>query len=190
VRLRSLALLTCGSLVVHELRYAVSYGDHFHEVLASQGHDYLRWLQALGGLFAILALVRLGAQLLRAWRGHVPEPKHASFAGLWLRFSAALAVIYSVQEGLEGQFASGHPAGPAGIFGHGGWTALLLAAAVGAVIALVLRGADMVVAALVQGARATAPRPLCRCAIPRREFFPILDAIALHRAGRGPPLTS
>jgi hypothetical protein len=190
VRLRSLALLTGGSLVVHELRYAVSYGNHFHEALANHGHDYLPWLQALGGLLVVLAVVRFGAQLLRAWRGHAPEPRHASFVGLWLRFTGALAVIYSVQEGLEGEFASGHQAGPAGIFGHGGWTALLLAAAVGAVIALVLRGADMAVAALVQRARATAPRPLRRYAIPRREFFPILDAVALHRAGRGPPLTS
>ena len=42
---------------------------------------------------------------------------------LWLAGWAALVLIYATQETLEALLATGHPAGVAGVFGHGGWWA-------------------------------------------------------------------
>lgn len=54
--------------------------------------------------------------------------------------------IYCGQELLEGFLAAGHPAGLAGILGHGGWIAAPVAVSVGGALAAALRLADTAVA--------------------------------------------
>jgi hypothetical protein len=65
--------------------------------------------------------------------------------GLWLACAACLVAIFAAQETLEGLFATGHPAGLAGIFGYGGWWAIPAALCVGFVLAALLHGAHWVV---------------------------------------------
>ena len=40
-RFRLASLLAAGALAVHELRYALAYGDHAGHEAAAQGHAYL-----------------------------------------------------------------------------------------------------------------------------------------------------
>ncbi len=67
-----------------------------------------------------------------------------------------LAAIYSGQELLEGMLTAGHPPGVEGVLGHGGWLMVPLSVAVGGLLALLLRGAQAVLA-LVRGVRAARP---------------------------------
>ena len=78
-----------------------------------------------------------------------------------------LVAVYAVQEFLEGLVAAGHPGGVHGIVGHGGWWAGVLAVAVGAVIALLLRVATVVVEAVARRFRRTARRRRRRRRSPR-----------------------
>jgi hypothetical protein len=134
-------------------------------------------------------LARFGAALVRARAGVVSEPRPPGFVRLWLGASASLAAVYTIQEGLEGAFAPGHPAGVVGVFGHGGWTALLFALLLGAAIALLARIAhhaiELVARSAIRSHAGRSPyrlRPGCRPRPGRR-----LDVLALHLAGRAPP---
>ena len=110
---------------------------------------------------------------------------------LWARTSSALLAMFVVQETLEGLLAPGHPAGFAAVFGHGGWLALPLAAAVGALIALALRGAAATepLAAAPAGWLRWPTEPFMAQAAPAFAR-PRLDVLARFLAGRGPPITS
>src|ERR1019366_4753159 len=57
---------------------------------------------------------------------------------------AGLVAIYATQELLEELLASGHPGGVAGVFGHGGWWAVPVAAIVAAGITALQRVARVV----------------------------------------------
>jgi hypothetical protein len=104
---------------------------------------------------------------------------------------ATLIAVYTLQEAIEGAVFAGHPSGLTGIYGDGGWTALLIALAVGGVIALVVRGSHRALVLLAERARALsarrrAPRgrwPASSSSAPLRRR-PI---IAAHLAGRAPP---
>jgi hypothetical protein len=108
----------------------------------------------------------------------------------WLAAGASLSAIYVAQEITEGMLSDGHPPGLAGVVGSGGWTAFLLAFAVGAVIAFALRGADAIV--LRASRDGGGPRPRCDFIFdpPRARDPRPLDAVARNLAGRGPPLIS
>jgi hypothetical protein len=186
VRSRGLLLLPVGAYVVHQLRYRIAYGSHAGAQLAAQGHSYLDsfapWLVLLLGLAVGSFLARL-AQAATTGRS-APQ---RSLAGLWAAATVGLVGIYAVQELLEGFFAAGHPGGLAGIFGHGGWWAAVVAVVVGAAIALVLRAADAAVEAV-----ATTRRRVARVdvvAVVRRlaRGTPPPSPLASAHAGRGPP---
>ena len=77
------------------------------------------------------------------------------------------------QEWLEGIFASGHPGGLAGIFGHGGWWAVVLSALAALGVAAVLwsrlcRRPRRLTARRVAAAADGRPRPVC---VPRTACF-------------------
>ena len=139
LRSRGLLLLPVGAFVVHQLRYRIAYGDQASAQLAAQGHSYLDsfapWLVLLLCLAAGSFLVRV-AQALATGRS---AERGRSFATVWIAASCLLTAIYAVQELLEGLVAAGHPAGLAGIVGHGGWWAAVVAVGVGFVIAALLR---------------------------------------------------
>jgi len=136
---------------VHQLRYAIGYGHDSGHALARQGHAYfdvlLPFVAALG-LVALASIVR--APVART------DGRRRSFARTWAIIVAALVAAYVAQELFEGLLSSGHPAGLAGVFGAGGWTAIPLAIPVALLVALGLRGDAPLAAAAPERAR---PRP-------------------------------
>jgi hypothetical protein len=188
-KLRAVALLALGAIIVHELRYVVAYGENAGAALAEQGHSYMPFVQSLVVVLLAIALARFCISLLRAHSGVLAEERPPAFAHLWLASSASLAAIYTLQEGFEGQFAPGHPGGLIGVFGHGGWTALIFSLLIGAAIAALTRLAHH---ALELVACSAAPSRLGRSAPPPgpRSWTPRarrVDVLAWHLAGRAPP---
>jgi hypothetical protein len=184
---RLAAVIAVCALVLHEARYLIGFGDRAGEALAARGHAYL----PLAGGLAVLLLALAAAQLLlavdrarRTARGERP----ASFVRLWLALATVLLAVYSCQELLEALLTRGHDFGPAVPFAEGGWSAVPLALALGALAALLLKGASRAVAVAAQRARALPLRPLRaglrRPAEPVRARGPVL---ARNLAGRAPP---
>jgi hypothetical protein len=188
IRGRGFLLLPAAAFAVHQLRYTIAYGSHASGVLAAQGHSYLDslapWVVLLLGLGAGLFTVRVARALSSG--GHVGRRR--SFAGLWALTSGSLVAIYVVQELLEGYFAVGHPAGVAGVLGHGGWWALVVAPLVGALVAALLRFAHAIVSVAGRtavrraflGLRPLRVRPWAVSLVPRAP-------LAYAAAGRAPP---
>lgn len=125
---RTIALVAGGSAAIHQLRYAIGYGHDAHRALALHGHAYLGALLPVILAGVVLAMT-MG--LLRVARGG-RDGRPRSFTALWLGSAATLALIFTVQESLEG----------AGAFTNGGWIGLALAVPAGFLIALALRGAS------------------------------------------------
>ena len=192
IRGRGFLLMPAAAFAVHQLRFRLAYGAEASQVLAAQGHSYMTsfapWL-VLG-----LALA-LGAFVLRVARaaGGRPDGRpdahpRRSFAGLWALSSASLVAIYTAQELVEGLFAAGHPGGMNGVFGHGGWWAVVLAIGVGAALAGLLRIACAVV---VLARRLAARRP--SVSLPPLQPRPLAVSLAPWpplagaAAGRAPP---
>ena len=186
---RGFLLVPAAAFVVHQLRYRIAYGPDAGRVLAAQGHSYLGsfapWLVLALSFAAGLFLLRVA----RAVAGRPDTPTRRSLAGLWALATASLVAVYVVQELLEGVFAAGHPAGLAGVFGHGGWWAFVLAAVAGVVIAALLRAGCAIVSA---AGRLAARRPM-RLAPPLagRTVSVVLvpwPPLAGAAAGRAPPV--
>jgi len=184
--LRASALLGVGALALHQGRYLVGYGDDAGRALAVHGHSYLTVATTLVVLACVVAL---GGFLATIARGDV---KRRAAPALW-RVAAvaagALLAIYCMQEVLEGIVAAGHPSGAAGVWGAGGWSAVPLAAAVGMVIALLLRGAEAVLARLADRRAGGRPRPAAIALRPSPRVAVVRPAgLARHLASRAPPL--
>jgi hypothetical protein len=181
---RGIVLLPPAALLVHQLRYWLTYGPRAETQLADQGHAYLGsfvpWVAMLSGAGLAVFLARLA-------RGRVSETPRRRFGAVWSGAFAGLLAIYALQEALEGIFATGHPGGLPGIFGHGGWWAVPAAVVVALVLACLLRVADALVRFAARGreaARRTAP------ALPRlqRTTLPRRRPLASAAAGRAPPI--
>jgi hypothetical protein len=143
-RLTLAGLLAGGAFALHQLRYLLGYGAESHGQLASQGHAYMTLLAPAVAVALMLVAADLCARVIRARAGRSPE-RARGLLPMWSAVSACLLATYAIQETLEGALAPGHPGGLAGVLGHGGWAAIPLAAAIGLVIALVVRGVERVV---------------------------------------------
>jgi hypothetical protein len=189
LRFRAGAVLAGGALAVHQLRYLLAYGHRAHEQLTFQGHGYLTLLGPVLASLLVLAAIEFLVRIAQATRTTSTEPALPSYSRLWMLATGWLLVIYTCQESLEGQTASGHPAGPEGVLGHGGWLAILLAAVIGGLVALVLHGAAVTIeiAARRSLARARQTEPPPRSCPPILTRDRRLDVLAVHLAGRGPP---
>jgi hypothetical protein len=188
VRTRGLLLMPAGALAVHQLRYVLAYGSHAEGQLAAQGHGYL---VSLAPWIVLLLCVGVGsfvARVAQAFATGRDDRRHRPLLVLWALSSAGLLAIYAVQELLEGLFAEGHPGGLAGLFGQGGWWAVLLALIVGAAIVAVLRaaGAIVTVAARLRRTRRAA-RASSRAPRPHGVELPRIAPLAGAAAGRAPP---
>ena len=189
LRSRGLLLLPVGAFAVHQLRYRIAYGPQASAQLVAQGHSYLDsfapWLVLLLCLATGSFLARI-AQVLATGR---PSGRRRSFGAVWLVSTCLLIAIYAIQEFLEGLFAAGHPGGVAGIVGHGGWWAAVVAVGVGAVIALLLHVATAVVDAFARSA--SKPRPARLRLLQLRPATAVTVAcrrpLATAQAGRAPP---
>jgi hypothetical protein len=138
-------VVPAAAVAVHQLRFMLAFGGGAGLELSRQGHSYLHslvpWIVLAGGLGVGAFLIALG----RALEGQRSVSRYAlSFAALWVVCTLCLVAIYVVQEFLEGLFATGHPAGVAGIFGYGGWWSIPAAVCVGLVLAAVFHGASWV----------------------------------------------
>ena len=184
---RGLLLLPAAAIAVHQLRYWLAYGPRANAELAAQGHSYLHslvpWtifaLAAGGGLF----LRRLAAA---ARTGRQCDLRRRSALGLWLASWLGLLAVYATQEALEELLATGHPAGFAGVVGHGGWWAVPVAAVVAAVVvALLLLGRAL----LRYAASAARPRvrPSVDGVVPAGVAAGRVRPLARAAAGRAPP---
>jgi hypothetical protein len=171
-----------GALAVHELRYVIAGRHEDAEV-----HAYMPWLLPIACALLGLALAEFAGRLvMRISTGDGPRDMPAGVR--WLSVSTLLTGIFALQEMAERLVADGRVDVAHSLIVHGGWVALPLCFAVGAIIALLLRGAR----ALLTHAWGWAPAP--RPAIAdeglrlRRSRAPRLPAIACHLAGRGPPV--
>lgn len=189
-KLRALSLVAAGSVFVHELRYVAAYGGSASQALAEQGHTYTPLLEALVALLLLVAIVRFAISLSSARNGAVRERSPRTFVRLWAGATAALVAVYTLQEGFEGAFAPGHPSGVIGVFGHGGWTALLFSVVVGAAIAALTRVAHQAIELVAAGAVARCQRPtparLSWTGLPSATGRR-LEVLPYHLAGRAPP---
>jgi len=179
-------LVPAAAFAVHQLRYELAYGSQARQALAAQGHGYLDSLAPWVAALVALALGSYVVRLARAASGELqPQPRRA-FARLWLTTSAGLLAVYAGQEALEGVFAAGHPGGLEGVFGHGGWWAVVLSLTFGLAVALILRLASAVVD-LAARAPAVALAPSLRGPSPLRIVSRRRSVLAGLSAGRAPP---
>jgi hypothetical protein len=127
---RAVALFGAGAIAVHQLRYAIAYGDSAPQALAAHNHAYMDLtLPAVATVFVIA----LAAVLIRIARGRSARPGgRTPLLALWLCCALTLGAIYGVQETLEG----------AGAIAGGGWLGFALAFPAGFLVALALRGSD------------------------------------------------
>jgi hypothetical protein len=183
-----LLLVPAAALAVHQIRYSLAYGSKANAQLAAQGHSYLHslapWTVLALGIGATLFLRRVAGALAT---GDVGTPRRRSFPALWSLSAVGLLAVYTVQETLESFLSSGHPGGIGGVFGHGGLWAVPASAAVGLVVALVLRAGRVV----LDAAKGLAPR------LPRQRPLPfafpvgvrpaVVRPLARSAAGRAPP---
>jgi hypothetical protein len=145
---------------VHQLRYLAGYGADTGAALAHQGHGYM------GGAPAVLGALGFAALLATLLAGHFGAPgrRRAQPLARICAYAAVLLATYTTQELLEGVLSPGHPAGFAGLFGHGGWTAVPLALVFGVLTWLAVRGLEAVEHGIAAARRraplARAPRSL------------------------------
>ncbi|CAB4685009.1 MAG: hypothetical protein F2663_01085 [Actinobacteria bacterium] len=185
---RGLLLLPVAALAVHQLRYLLGYGSSAGQALAAQGHGYVN---SLAPWLALLLAFAIGSGILRISAGlhGVATPTRRAFTAVWAASTVALIGLYVVQETLEEYVASGHPSGFTGVFGHGGWWALVLALAFGAVIAASVGLVDDLVEFAV---RSRASRVWWAISV-RHAFVEgtrVLAGVAFGWQGRGPPAQS
>ena len=185
-----LLLVPAAALIVHQLRYTLAYGSQAGTQLADTGHSYQHSLVpwAVGTLgVGVSMFLRRAARALRTGETGRFEPRSAR--ALWALATVGLLAVYSLQESLEELFASGHPTGLAGLFGHGGWWAVPASAAVAAALVGLLR-LGRAVLRLAAGA-VRRPLPGAVPALRPAAFFSFAPApLARAAAGRAPPLTA
>jgi hypothetical protein len=191
-RIRAYSLIAFGALLVHNLRYAVDFHGDWREALAEQGHAHLTLIAPLVAVLLLTGGCLFVVELRRARRTSAPVhrlPSERPFWMSWLATSAALSAIYVGQELTEGMLSNEHSHGVAGALGGHGWTAFVIALAVGGFITIVLRCADRAIEARCRGRVVWNVLDLSVVAGPLPDQRP-LDAVARHRAARGPPISA
>jgi hypothetical protein len=186
---RGFLLLPAAAFAVHQLRYLLGYGSHAGRALTAQGHGYLDSLAPWVVLLLAFALGAFLTRVARAASGRAAGGSGRSFAGLWTLASLGLVATYTIQEALEGLFASSHPGGLSGIFRHGGWWAVVLAVVAGLAVAVLLRIANATVAV---AARLVAKRHALASTLSvlrPTPVFPSRPVPLAASAGRAPPVT-
>jgi hypothetical protein len=183
-----LLLVPAAAFAVHQLRYSLAYGSRANAELAAQGHSYMHslvpWLILTLGI-GFSAFIRRA--VVAAGTGDPGRLGRRSPAALWTATTVGLMAIYAVQESLEELLASGHPTGIGGVFGHGGWWAIPVSAAVALIVVALLRLGR----SLLRAAASLAPRRAGLSVFELRRpgsvaLVPVRP-LARHAAGRAPP---
>lgn len=186
-RLRATAALAVGAFALHQTRYLAGYGESGGDALAAHGHGYLTLLVPLVALLAAIAATHFVVAVARPGCAPTSARRGRRFATVWLAATLALLATYGGQELLEGVLAPGHPAGVGALLAGGGWWALPLAAAVGLVVAVLLRTANAAVEAAWGRPRGSRARRLVSASPPPTVDLPSLPLVGRHLAGRAPP---
>jgi hypothetical protein len=188
VRFRSsgLLLVPAAALVVHQLRYSLAYGARANAELTAQGHSYLHSLVPWTILAVGLAATSFLRRLAHAARTGDEGRASRSFTALWSLTAAGLLAIYVVQESLEGFVSAGHPGGPAGVFGHGGWWAIPASAVVALAVTALLRAGRAAIRLVARTRPRLAYAPLTTI-FPSSVLITPPRALARAAAGRAPP---
>jgi hypothetical protein len=181
-RVRAGVLVLMGSVMVHQLRYALA-GAHAD----AHAHVYMAWLVPLACALVALAVVELVVRLGLRTRLETRTPAPAGVR--WLALGTLLLAIFAVQETAELFVEHGRLDITDSLVVHGGWLAGPLAYAVAAVIALLLHGAEALLTRAGRrpwrGVRAPEPQRL----LSRRSAVRV-PVIACNLAGRAPPLVN
>lgn len=182
-RVRAAVLTLVGELAVHHGRYLFATSEHEHELASA--HRYFTWLVPVVGVLLFVGIVHFLAHLER--ESEVARCRVPRVRALWLVNSVVLLSVFVTQESAETFFAHGYLPELGDLLGAGGWTAILFAFAVGALVALLLRGAVAVVAwarrSLRSRARRVASQP-----VPRPVRLVARESVLARRlAGRAPP---
>jgi hypothetical protein len=180
-------LMPAAAIAVHQLRYWLAYGSRANAELAAQGHSYLHSLVP----WTIFGIAVGAGLFLRRLRGvlkarSAPRTSAVPAGVLWLAAWLGLVAIYAIQETLEAFLSTGHPAGIAGVLGHGGWWSLPAAACVAlVVVALLLVGRALLrlAAAQPRGAWGSVVSVLT----PHGVSVVLCRPLASSAAGRAPP---
>jgi hypothetical protein len=135
-------VLLFGALVLHELRYALGYGSDAQEALARHGHAYLE--QLVPALVALSVALVAGTLLASLTGRGAAAGQGGGLLGRAALYAGLLLTVFSAQELAEAWLAGGHPGGVDALVAHGGWTAIPLALALGAIAALATRGLERV----------------------------------------------
>jgi hypothetical protein len=185
-RVRLASILAVGAFALHQLRYLIAFGGSSSAELAQEGHRYM------SDLLAPVSVLVLAAVLATLIRG--TESASSARAPLGRRiaiFAGALLAIYVGQELLEGLLATGHASGLTALLGGGGWIALPLAAAIGALAALlahVLERVERVIAVSHAERPVRLRAPAVRGgALPARAISLLSAPLAFGLARRPPP---
>ena len=178
-----------GVLAVHQLRYLFAYGSDAGRELRAHGDDYVA-TAAVVVIVLLLTGCAVGlVRLVAARHGRLGASRSAIPSWLqWLCLTLALLAGFCALEAIEMVLEPQHPAGFAGVFDNGGWTAVPAAAAVGALLALLGRGGRVLLAIAAGPPRAAASRPNSGSRRPRLPDRPALPTpLAACAAGRAPP---
>jgi hypothetical protein len=186
---RGAALLAVGALSLHELRYWLFEGTF---AMSGHGHSYMPLAVGLVTVLLLLACASFSRTLVLAARGIEDTGHPPPVRVLWPLLSAALLAVFFLQEWIEGWTTPGHPMGIGHVVGHIGIAGIGLAVAIGAVIALLLRGADSTARALARRRHTPRRRPRAALTAPPLEafFVPRIRVLADNLAGRAPPPVS
>ncbi len=183
--------MPAAAFAVHQLRYYLAYGSAAGAMLQRTGHSYLHSVVPWIVLLVALAIGGFLGALGRAVAGQRSPRRYAtSLLGLWLACAACLIAIFATQEFLEGLFATGHPAGLAGIFGYGGWWSIPAALCVGLVLAALFHGALWALDEIARRHTRQLPQPKVHPptpALPTAVLLARLAPLAEGWSRRGPP---
>jgi hypothetical protein len=185
---RGILLLPAAALLVHQLRYWLTYGSQASNQLAYQGHAYLGSLVPWVAMLAAGGLGCFVNRLAHARRFGDESGRIRPFLRLWATTGGGLLAIYSLQELLEAFLAQGHPGGIAGVFGRGGWWSVPAAAVVSLVVVSLLRVARTLVRLAVRTRSARRRRAVPDIVRPPTALLPAGGPpLAYAAAGRAPP---
>jgi hypothetical protein len=154
---RLAAILAVGAFALHQLRYLI-----LPEPSVSAAHSSHGYMTELTAPLAVLVLAAAMATLIRGTEGALPA--RAPLGRRVVAFALALLAIYVAQEFLEAILTTGNLTDLAAVFPAGGWIAVPLAPALGALGALLARALEVVerAIAIVHAERVRSRPPLVR----------------------------
>jgi hypothetical protein len=176
---RIASILAVGAFALHQLRYLLAAG-----ISPSAEHSAHGYMTDLMAPIAVLVLAAALATLIRGTEGAAPA--RARLGRRIAIFAGALFAIYFAQESLEAIVTAGQPA----LLADGGWLALPLALAIGAVSALLASALERVerAIAVVHAERARRRPPAVHGRPLRARRVRIASApLAFGLARRPPP---